>query len=143
MQVEIMPSEPSHLIGLLGRTQFANVKGAEESLKHHVLLSENVWIAKIDGVVMVAWGVIPPCLLSSSAYVWVVVADAIKNDSKYKFLFIRYSQRILEVMLKKYESLFGFCYPYQNDSLKWIKFLGGEFKERDEQNRIAFQIRRK
>jgi hypothetical protein len=143
MKVEIIPAEPSHLVGLLGRTQFANVHGAEESLKHHMLLSESAWIAKVDGEVMVAWGVIPPCMLSSSAYVWVVVADAIKDDSKYKFLFIRYSQRILEVMLQKYESLYGFCYPYQVDSIKWIKFLGGEFRGTDDQNRIPFQLRRK
>jgi hypothetical protein len=46
-------------------------------------------------------------------------------------------------MLQKYESLFGFCYPHQVDSMKWIKFLGGEFKEPDDANRISFKIRRK
>lgn len=142
MIVEIMPAVPAQLVGFIGRTQFANVQGAEHSLKHHMLLSESAWIGKIDGEVVVLWGVIPPCMLSSSAYVWVIPSNKIK-EKEYKFIFIRYSQRIKEILLQKYDSLFGFCYPYQVESIKWIKFLGAEFNEPDDQNRIAFKIRRK
>ena len=143
MDVEIRPANLLDTLGLLGRTQFIGVKGAEESLRQHMFMSENSWIGKVDGVAMVAWGVIAPCVLSSSAYVWVIVADEIKKDPKYRFLFTRYSQRILDILLEKHESLIGFCYPHQEESIKWIKFLGGEFREPDEQNRISFKIRRK
>jgi hypothetical protein len=70
------------------------------------------------------------------------VADALKQP-EYKFIFARYSQRIKDILLQKYDSLFGYCYPYQKDSLRWIKFLGAEFRPLDERNRIPFKIRRK
>jgi|SRR6516162_2990018 hypothetical protein len=142
MEVEIRPANHMDLLGLISRTEFASIAGAEESLRHHMLLSEDAWIGKIDGELMIAWGVIPPCMLSSSAYVWVLVADALKRP-EYKFIFARYSQRIKDILLQKYDSLFGYCYPYQQDSLRWIKFLGAEFRELDERNRIPFKIRRK
>ena len=142
MDIEIRPAMHLDLIGLLSRTEFASIKGAEDSLKHHMLLSEDAWIGKIDGVPMVAWGVIPPCMLSSSAYVWVLMADELRQK-EYRFIFARYSQRIKDILLQKYDSLIGYCYPYQKDSIRWIKFLGVEFTDADNRNMIPFKIRRK
>jgi hypothetical protein len=143
MKVEIMPVEPVHVIGLIERTQFASIRGARESLRTHILLSENAWVAKLDGVTVATWGVIPPNILSSQVYVWAIVADAIAEDPFNKFLFARYSQRIAEILLAKYESLYGFCYPSQVASIKWLKFLGAKFEEPREDGRMLFRIGRK
>jgi hypothetical protein len=142
MKVEIRPIEPVHLIGLIERTQFASVRSARESLRHHILLSEDAWTASLNDVVVATWGVIPPNMLSSQAYVWAVVADKISEDPFYKFLFARYSQRISEILLNKYESLYGFCYPSQTASIRWLKFLGAKFEE-PQDGRMMFRMGRK
>lgn len=141
MRVEIMPVEPVHVLGLIERTQFAGVQGARESLRSHILMSQDAWVAKLDGVTVVCWGVIPPSILSSKAYVWVVASDDIGKNPHTKFLFIRYSQRILEIMLQKHESLYGFCYPNESASIRWLRHLGAKFGE-PQDGRMPFNIGR-
>ena len=141
MKVEIMPAEPMHIIGLIERTQFSEVHGAREALRTHILMSEDSWVAKLDGQVVVCWGVIPPSILSSMAYVWVVASNDIGKHPHVKFLFIRYSQRILEIMLQKYESLYGFCFPHESESIKWLRHLGAKFED-PHGGKILFRIRR-
>ena len=141
MRVDITPIGSTDAMNILAKSQFSEVESAIQSLHHHIMLSENTWVAKLDNVPVVMWGVIPPSVLSSRAYVWLVASNDIGKKPHVKFLFIRYTQRIVEIMLKKHEALYGFCYPEESQSIKWLKFLGAKF-EKPHDGKLPFRIGR-
>lgn len=85
------------------------------------------------------WGLIPPSLLSNRAYLWLLSTHIVQE---HKFLFIRYSQRYVEEMLKVYDELYGDVLVGNDPAKKWLKWLGAEFGYPD-RGRIPFVIRKK
>lgn len=88
-------------------------------------VSDEVYVGLIDGEYVCCWGLIPPSMMSDKAYLWLQTTPEIEE---YKFLLVRHSQRCVEVMLETYEELVGFCTPENTQAIKWIEWLGGEFK---------------
>ena len=85
------------------------------------------------------WGLIPPTILSDNAYLWLLTTNII---AEHKFLFIRYSQRWVEDVLKIYPVLTGNVRIDNEPAKQWIKWLGAVFYESDG-NMIRFTISRK
>jgi hypothetical protein len=102
-------------------------------------MSGEMWTGWADGDLVAVWGLIPPTLLSNQAYLWMHATDAVKDHT---FLFVRHSQRMVERMLKHYETIVGHCVISSKDSIRWVKWLGGEFGDYDGQL-VPFTIRRK
>lgn len=86
----------------------------------------HLWVGSINGKLTCAWGLVPPSLLSDEAYLWLYSTPAIKN---HKFLFVRYSQRVIEEMLKIYPHIVGVTAIGARDSIRWLKWLGAKFGE--------------
>lgn len=137
MIVTVAPAKEEDLIGLIARSNFAAIPESHESLLQHIRASEDAWVGKADGVTACAWGVIPPSMIGTQAYLWIVTSDIV---DQHKFVFIRYSQRVVEVLLQKYETLIGFC--DNPSSVRWLKMLGARFKE-PQNEKMPFEIRRK
>lgn len=102
-------------------------------------ISDRVYVGFIEGEYVCCWGLVPPSMMSNKAYLWLQTTPRVEE---HKFLFVRHSQRCIEEMLKSYEEIVGFCLPENTSAIRWIKWLGGEFKQ-PAFGRVDFVIRRK
>lgn len=84
----------------------------------------HLWVGSIGGKLTCAWGLVPPSLLSDEAYLWLYHTPAVEE---HKFLFVRYSQRVIEEMLKFYPKIVGVADVSARDSIRWLKWLGAVF----------------
>jgi hypothetical protein len=125
MMVDILARAPTNTGDLIHRSQVANIPGAEEILKECIWRSIEVRQGLVDGEVACAWGLIPPTILSNTAYLWLLTTDII---AEHKFLFIRYSQRYIEEALKTYPIIIGDVVGHNPSASRWIHWLGGEFR---------------
>jgi hypothetical protein len=97
------------------------------------------WLGIVNGKLCCVWGLIPPTLLSEQAYLWLYVTEHVKE---YEFVFVRYSQRAVEDMLKTFPTIVGHATVGASRSLKWLKWLGAEFGL-PEGKYVPFVIRKK
>lgn len=119
------------------RSPLGAMPGAEETIRDCIFQSIEVRYGLLDGEVACMWGLIPPTLLSSTAYLWLLTTDII---AEHKFLFIRYSQRYIEEALKQYPTIVGEVLSENRSAQRWLKWLGAEFLP-EVKGRISFVIR--
>ena len=124
MMVNILAKAPSNNSDLIARSPFANVPGAEEVFSECLWRSIEIRHGLVDGEVACVWGLIPPTVLSNTAYLWLLTTNII---AEHKFLFVRHSQRYIEEALKKYPTIIGDVVGHNPSAKRWIKWLGGEF----------------
>lgn len=108
-----------------------------ETMLRALRRSANIWIGRVDGAVACIWGLIPPCLISNQAYLWLYTTELVESHT---FVFVRASQRMVEEMLKEYPTLVGHVHVDNPRAAKWLRWLGASFQEPDGK-RIPFQIR--
>lgn len=125
---------------LFRRSPAATIPYGEVLLHECVKRSADVRYGYVDGQCACVWGLIPPTLLSSSAYLWLLTTDLVE---KHKFLFVRHSQRWIEEALCTYPSIIGDWIPNDEPRQKrWLEWLGAEFGAVIE-GRATFVIRKK
>jgi hypothetical protein len=127
------------LSDVLRRSPVAHIPDAEATLRECVYRSTEVRYGFIDGKVACMWGLIPPSLLSTTAYLWLLTTEIV---AEHKFLFVRYSQRYVEEALKVYPTLVGDVIIGNPSALRWLRWLGAEFAP-PEGGRIKFVIRKR
>lgn len=110
-----------------------------QKLRALVLISQNKFVGLVEGQYACCWGLVPPSLMSDKAYLWLQTTPLAEEN---KFLFVRHSQRCIEVMLEEYGELVGFCRPDNAAAIRWIEWLGGDFV-RPFGTRADFVIRRR
>lgn len=101
--------------------------------------SRQLWIGTVEGELVCVWGLIPPTLLSSRAYLWLYTTDKLKGN---EFIFVRHSQRVIEAMLREYPIICGHTVPDVPSTHRWLRWLGARFFE-PAQGLIPFEIRKK
>lgn len=124
---------------VLRRSPVGHIPDADKTLRQCLRRSIEVRCGMLDGSVACIWGLIPPTLLSDRAYLWLLTTDII---AEHKFLFVRYSQRYIEEMLKVYPVIYGEVEPKNEKAKRWLKWLGATFGE-PTNGLIPFQIKRK
>lgn len=124
MSVTIQAKAPSNTSDLIQRSPVAQVPGAEEVLRECIHRSVDIRQGLLNGKVACAWGLIPPTLLSDTAYLWLLTTDIVVE---HKFLFIRHSQRYIEEALKKYPTIIGDVIGDNRSAMRWLQWLGAEF----------------
>lgn len=102
-------------------------------------VSAYLWEGKVDGKIACIWGLVPPTILSDTAYLWLYTTSVV---DEHKFTFVRHSQRVLEVMLKEFSTIVGHCHVDASRSIQWLKWLGAEFGHPNGKL-IPFTIRKK
>lgn len=110
-----------------------------DALKINLVLTAHLWVGLKDDKLVCAWGLIPPTLLSSTAYLWLYTTEAVQE---YSFLFIRHSQLMVERMLEEYPTIVGTADPKTPNTIRWLKWLGAVFSE-PQGKYIPFTIRKK
>lgn len=111
----------------------------EAKMDQCLALSQSLYVGHIDGKLICLWGLIPPTLLSTRAYLWLYTTAAVRD---HEFIFVRRSQRAIELLLEEYPAIYGHVHVGHPDSIRWLKWLGAEFSEPDGKL-IPFVIRKK
>lgn len=99
----------------------------------------SVFCGFIDDEFICCWGLIPPTFVSNQAYLWMWAPEPIKHQ----FVFIRHSQRQVEDMLQRYDQIVGHCELSARSAQRWLKWLGAEFAQPENNKFMSFVIRRK
>jgi len=102
-------------------------------------ISDVVYAGIINDKLACIWGLIPPSLLSTKAYLWLLSTPLV---AEHKFLFVRRSQLWIEEVLKTYDEIVGYCDEYNGAAIKWVRWLGGEFGS-PSNGQAWFSIRKK
>lgn len=111
----------------------------EEALRQCIRMSAECWTGLVNGEVICTWGVVPPTLMSNQAYLWLYTTERVKD---HQFVLVRHSQREIEKLLQKYDSIIGCCATDAKQSRRWLEWLGATFGFSDGKF-IAFEIRKK
>ena len=98
-----------------------------------------LWMGKLDGRLICAWGLIPPTLLSDQAYLWLFTTPALAG---HEFIFIRRSQIEVRAMLEEFPIIVGWTNVGWAQTIRWLRLLGAEFEE-PLGTRLPFIIRKK
>ena len=132
MRVDIRPAKKEDLSGLN-----MNEQGLR-SCRAYLNASVFAWTGLVDGQIVCIWGLVPPTLLSDSAYLWLITTPVVED---HKFAFVRHSQIILNGMLDSFPLIVGHVLADQPQSKKWLKWLGVKFMPA-EGRLIPFELRR-
>lgn len=96
----------------------------EKTMDFCLLMSVEIWAGFINGRLACIWGVIPPSLMSSQAYLWLHTTDVIKG---HEFVLVRHSQMVIKEILDEYPSIVGHAIIGSSKSIRWLKWLGAKF----------------
>lgn len=99
---------------------------AQESMHRAIMNSTHLWLGIDEGQVLAIWGLIPPTLMSDSAYLWLFTTKHLRQHS---FILVRHSQRLVQQMLLDYPLIHGHGHVGARRSLRWLRWLGAEFDE--------------
>ncbi len=135
---EIRKVSPDEVTGLVTLMRDMD-KEQKVIVERHLRNTVPMYAGYFDNEFAAVWGVIPPTLSSNQAYIWVYTTEAIIG---HEFLFVRYSQRMVEELLKSYERIVGVTLVGEDRSIRWLKWLGAEYGEPDGKV-LPFVIRRK
>ena len=82
--------------------------------------SRDVWVGRLDGEVVLVWGLIPQSLLSETAYIWSLALPGIKKCPR---AMLTLSKAWVAERLEEFTTLTGFT----ECKTSWLKHLGAEF----------------
>lgn len=139
ISIQTMAATPQMLRDVISRSKAAELPDAEDKLRKAMFMSIDIRYGLVDGRIACMWGLIPPTLLSETAYIWLLTTDIAEE---HKFLLIRHSQMYMQEALKSYPCLVGDVILPNEPAIKWLKWLGAEF-EKPEGRLLKFSIRRK
>lgn len=139
MTITIQSGPAANIRDVINRSPVKDIPGAFDIMRECLFRSIEIYQGKLDGEVACLWGLIPPTLLSDSAYLWLLTTDIV---AEHKFLFIRHSQRYIEEALKHWPTIHGDVIGPNPAARKWLGFLGAEFGQ-EVGGRLPFTIRRK
>lgn len=111
-------------VDIIRRSPHRHMHGGEAILARWLTFSQWSWVGKVDGEVACIWGLSSGCILADEAHLWLLTTDLVE---KHKFLFIRYSQRCVEDMLKLFPVIVGDVDINNESAKRWLKLLGAKF----------------
>ena len=130
------------MIGIeqVDRVDLHGIPGSEaEAMTFCMRISAELWQGTVDGEIACVWGLIPPTLMSNQAYLWLYTNELVLE---HQFLFVRYSQRMVEHMLDQYDTIVGHVRVGSDRSIRWLRWLGAVLGE-PTGTKIPFTIRNK
>lgn len=110
----------------------------QETMHRAIMNSTRVWAGAVDDQLVAMWGLIPPTLLSDTAYLWLFTTDHLRD---HVFIFIRHSQRAVKAMLAEYPTIVGHTKINNTRAIQWLRWLGAEFGDPINNDVRPFTIR--
>lgn len=139
MTVTIEPLVGKTLSGLISLTYGPILDYKESEIFDYCQRMGEVYTGYVDNELVCCWGLMPPSFLSMQAYLWMWCKD---DKVQHQFLFVRHSQRQVEKMLERFDTIVGHCLQ-GSKSIRWLRWLGAEFADYPEEGKLMFTIRRK
>lgn len=123
---------------LIYRDHLAKLSDSEqEIMQRHMMNSYRCWVGYEDDKVLCFLGIIPPTVLSDCAYLWLYTTEHL---TEHVFIFVRYSQRIVQEMLSEFPTIVGHCEINNLRAQRWLRWLGAKFGEPIEGKALPFTI---
>lgn len=97
-----------------------------EILQRSVRSSSHIWIGEHNGELLCFFGLIPPTILSDTAYLWLYNTEAMAGHT---IPLIRHSIRARRDWLELYPRIVGHGRVGNDRSLAWLRLIGAEFGE--------------
>lgn len=138
MTVQIRRLDQSDMTWL-SRLHAPLIENDEVTLRKCLRISAISWMGLVDEKIGCIWGLVPPSLMSDQAYIWLFTS---KIAEEHQFLLVRYSQLMIEDMLKEFPTIVGHCRVDTPRSIRWLRWLGAKFGEPKGKG-IPFVIRKK
>lgn len=88
--------------------------------------SSHLWLGTHDETILCFFGLIPPTILSDTAYLWLYCTPAMAGHT---VPLIRHSIRAARDWLNIYTSIVGHGHIDRPRSLAWLRMIGAEFGE--------------
>lgn len=123
MTVTIATASRDVVKGLISQANSIRL-GDTKILNDALIRTQDLWVGWHNDEPVFAWGLIPPTLLSSSAYLWMVSID---EAEEHQFVLVRHSQIAMKQMLECYGTIVGHCEVGHGRSIRWLKWLGATF----------------
>src|SRR5438477_12156295 len=123
MKVTITKRHGLDLRQMIMASPAAKLPDAEAIMRDCLGRSAEVWFGLVDEALVCMWGLIPPTLLSESAWLWLFTTNILPE---HKFLFVRHSQLWVSKMLDLYPEITGDM--LEGGPKRWLKWLGAEFE---------------
>jgi hypothetical protein len=99
--------------------------------------SSHLWIGTNDETILCFFGLIPPTLLSDTAYLWLYCTADMQGHT---IPLIRHSKRAVKTWLELYDCIVGHGHIDRPRSLAWLRMIGAVFGE-PQGAVIPFEIR--
>ena len=141
MTTRIFSLDSTKAYDLIYRDHLAMLSTVEQETMHRALEnSSRLWIGMDDDKVLALWGLIPPTMLSDTAYLWLFTTEHLTGHT---FALIRHSQRAVQDMLKEFPIIVGHAKVGARRSMQWLRWLGAVFEEPINNVAIPFTIKAK
>lgn len=140
MKVQILRDSQIDIGDVVMRSPVADDPESIMILRGFIFRSSEFWVGKVEGKTACIFGLIPPSILSDTAYLWLLTTDAVDENT---FLFVRHSQQWMEQALKRYSVIHGHVAQYNRKAKRWLEWLGAEINPSAEGGRHAFVIKAK
>lgn len=122
------------LLELIYPTHLAMLSdSAQDAMTRSLRNSPAAWIAYHADIPLAFAGVIPPTLLSDTAYLWMYTTPSF---AEHRLVCLRHSHRLIADALRCYPILVGHC---SARSHHWLHWLGATFGE-PQGHHIPFRI---
>jgi hypothetical protein len=109
----------------------------KEILFRSVKNSSHLWIGTNDETILCFFGLIPPTLLSDTAYLWLYCTADMQGHT---IPLIRHSKRAAKKWLELYDCIVGHGHVDKPRSLAWLRMIGAKFGE-PQGSVVPFEIR--
>lgn len=96
----------------------------QETIHRSIRNSTRIWAGLVGPDLVAMWGLIPPTLMSDTAYLWLITTAHLRQ---HQFVFIRHSQRAVEAMLAEYPEIVGHTLIENRRAQQWLRWLGAKF----------------
>lgn len=140
MSVHFLDASRQDVENILYSTVYDKMTLDERAIMNQfIYVSQDLFVGNYAGEIACVWGLVPPTLLSTRAYLWLYCTPLV---DEHKFLFIRQSQLAVEKMLEKYDTIVGHTTAGNELAIRWLKWLGATFSPSDGK-KLDFTIRKK
>lgn len=111
-----------------------------QSCYAYLKASAFAWTGLINKEIACVWGLVPPTILSDSAYLWLLTTPVV---DEHRFTFVRHSQMVIEGLFEQFPIITGHVLADHTRSKRWLKWLGVKFMPAVGEGRlIPFELRR-
>ena len=122
MTVSVIDMNPIEIGRFIYSQEHVNLSDKDKQTFDRCLSESHIIRAGfVNNNVVCCWGLIPPTIISDTAYLWLYCTDKLKDN---KFLFIRRSQIEIKKMLSQYCYIIGHVAVGNDLAINWLKWLG-------------------